>query len=267
LKNPRPREGFLSSRFTPFCEWRYDAPMPRSQIFSWLRTALPAVLVALAGSALWLAVPHTKSTLVGWVLMMAVLGTVAALASGADLAGGTPHRWRALAGIGGVLFVLILILKLVVWVEAGLWEATWTASVAASWVALWGMLAWALRRRGAGVAVSVPLGLASVCLALPVAAMPLVRWAGQWGSSEGVVSVWSGRAVEVVAHACPFFAILSALKPAVRVDWGVLPGMYAWSGLGQEVPLEMPAPWVCGLIYASLAAAVWLVGRRGAPAA
>ena len=241
--------------------------MSRAQVIPWLQTALPALLLVLPGSALWLAVAPTKGAFVGWVLMMAVLGTVAAIVAGADLAAGRPHRWLALAGIGGVLFVLLLILKLVVWAEAGWREAAWTAGVAASWAALWGMLAWALRHRGAGVAIGASLGLASACMALPVAAMPVVRWAGHWGYTDGVVSVWQGRAVEVVSHACPFFALLSALKPAVGVDWGAQPGMYAWSGLGQEVPLELPEPWVCGMIYAGLTAAVWLVCRRGATSA
>ena len=43
--------------------------------------------------------------------------------------------------------------------------------------------------------------------------------------------------------------------------------MYASSGLGQEIPLDLPAPWTCCVLYAVLAAALFLLGasRRTPP--
>jgi hypothetical protein len=232
--------------------------MARAAITSWLWT-LPALAVGCFDAGLWLGVAPTNMTLVGWTLLMTVAGTAAAVLAGT---GAVPEGRRGIRGVAAVAATTVLILICVVWNGAGLGEAVRGGAVAGSWVLLWGLAARAWRRWGAGVSAAAALGLAGLGLAAPVAAVPLVRWAGHWGSTGGAVSAWQGRVVEVLAHACPFFPLLSALKPALRLDWGTLPGMYAWSGLGQEVPLELPGAWGCAALYAALATAVWAAGRR-----
>jgi hypothetical protein len=144
------------------------------------------------------------------------------------------------------------------------------AILLAAWTGLWAAGTRALRRWGPGLGLGMMLTLSSVCMALPVAAMPLVRAAAHWGSGVGV-SPWQNRLVEVIGHACPCFPILEVLRtsPAeIRIDWGTLPEMYAWSGLGQEISLALPSVWSCSALYAGGALLV-MVGamalRKKAP--
>jgi hypothetical protein len=236
--------------------------MRLAPIVSWFRTLAPALCLAFFRILLSLAFPHTPATLAGIVLLMTLLGTTAAIAAGAS---GPPIRWHAPLGIGATLLMLTATVFSLVAIDAGFRQAASTSVVALSWSALWGILAWALRRQGPGLSVGMPLGLASLGMALPVAAVPLVHWAGHWTSTDGSISPWQSRVVATIAYACPFFPTLRALRPAVRVDWGTLPGMYAWSGLGQEIPLQLPSPWLCALLYAVLAAAIWYIARRTSP--
>ena len=156
--------------------------------------------------------------------------------------------------------VAALVLTSVLGPYLGLGVCVRLAVLVAAWTGVWVAGAWALRRFGPGSSGGVTLGIACVCMAAPVVAMPLVHAAAHWGPA-GTVSPWQGRVVEVIGHVCPFFAVLDALRPVIRVDWGTLPGMYAWSGLGQEIPLALPGVWTCTAIYAGGAILVLLGGR------
>jgi hypothetical protein len=226
--------------------------MSRDGISSWLPTLLPAILFTLPSAALWLAIGHTPAALVGWLFLTTLAATIAAIA-----AAGLPVR-RPRAALAAVIFIQIFMYKVIVWNQTSLLPALWTAAVAASWTALWGSFALALRRRLPALGIPLPLTIASLTLAIPVAAMPFVRWAGHWDTT----GTWQGRVVSVIAHACPFFPLLNSLKSNIRLDWGALPLMYTSSGLGQEIPLQLPAPWLCCILYATLAAALLLLGRR-----
>jgi hypothetical protein len=222
---------------------------------------VPAAVTLAMGVAFWAGIEHTKATLVGWVLMMTVVGMAAGVVAGARGEIGN-RKWEIekrrypVAGMGGGMAVagVIFLLFICLCVSyAGIWGGARAGAVVGAWVMLWGAVAWGLRRWGTGVSVGVAMGLAGLCMALPVGAMPAVR-AAHAGSG------WLRGMVEVVAHACPFFPALSALGPEVRVDWGVLAGMYQWSGLGQEVPLGLPGAWGCAALYGVLAAGICAAG-------
>ncbi len=59
---------------------------------------------------------------------------------------------------------------------------------------------------------------------------------------------------------CPAMGVLQGMEPGVKTEWSVLPGMYAYSGLGQEVPAELPAWWACVLGYAGAGAMARVIG-------
>jgi hypothetical protein len=90
--------------------------------------------------------------------------------------------------------------------------------------------------------------------------MPLVHATGRWGTgTDGGISPWQGRTVEVIRDTCPFLGIVDAFRPAIKIDWNVLPGMYAYSGLGQEIPMTLPAWWASAGLYAGITAVIVLI--------
>lgn len=213
---------------------------------------LPYAIVLLC-----LLLPHflldrTAAAIAGYTLVMLLVMTAVSIIWTAAAPPKAGHIWVLLTALGGISFIEGLAPKV------GLAPALAVSALASTWCGLWCAGAWALRRLGPGIGAAVPLLGASVCMALPVAAMPLIRAAVRWNSPGH--PAWQNALVQITAHACPFFPALGALRPAVTIDWGTLPGLYAWSGLGQEIPLALPNVWLCSALYAGGAVILCLLG-------
>jgi len=199
---------------------------------------LPQVLpFAIVLTCLFL--PHflldrTPATIAGYTLVMLLVMTAVATVWTATAPQKAGQIWMLLTALAAISFAEGLAPKV------GIASALAVSALAAAWCGLVGAATWALRRLGPGAGAAATLAGSALCMALPVAAMPLVRAAARWNNPGH--PAWQETLVQVSAHACPFFPALSALRPAVKVDWGTLPGMYAWSGLGQEIPLTLPNP-------------------------
>jgi len=259
--------------------------------------ALPAVCVCAAALMLWLGRQWLGTgplAFVGWVEILIVLVTTAAIVwtaavpepNAADPEQRAPRaakRATLPAGGGGEISSgqtillgcallgdaagALLAVVGVGWAQVGWKEVGALFALVLSWSALWCAVAWGLRRWGPGISAGVPLALSMVLMAAPVVMMPAVHAAAHWGPgvSDGAGGAgrgqdWQGRAVKGVAISSPLLAGLDALRPAVRVDWATLPGMYDLSGLGQEVPMELPRWWINSLVYGGAALLVG-IGR------
>jgi hypothetical protein len=97
------------------------------------------------------------------------------------------------------------------------------------------------------------MALSMLLMAGPVALMPLVHWAGRWGAGPGTLQA---AVVQAIAAGCPMLGDLDAFSPTIRLDWATLPGMYELSGLGQEIPMDLPRWWASCLIYLGAAVVV-----------
>lgn len=220
---------------------------------------IPSAVMWLLATALWLGTAHTQAGMVGWTLLFFVLTT----ATGIDAAvrGCRPAAACEKPYWAWVLAMSLLMPATLAFVllapVVGVWSSVRVGVLLMTWTGLWMSVAWALARFGTGVSFAVPLALAGVCFASPLLGMPVVRSAAHWGVAPGAgVSVWQARVVAAEVRACPFFGAMEALRPQARVDWGTLPGMYEWSGLGQEVPVEMPGSWGCAGVYGLVALGV-----------
>ena len=227
---------------------------------------VPAGMVLLAAGALWVGGAGmggwaTTQELAGWLMLVLMVATVAGIVTAAMRRAGL-----ALAYLVGAVAMLVGVVGTV---QVGGGGGVAWACLFVAWTMMWGVAARVLVPWGPGVSVGLPAALAGLCLASPVAAMPLVHAAAHWGGAGAGSLVWQGRVVEVVRHACPFLAVLDVMPAGgggVRSNWATLPGMYKWSGLGQEVPMLLPNVWVCVGIYAGVAGvllgvSVWR-GRR-----
>jgi hypothetical protein len=176
---------------------------------------------------------------VGWLGMLLILGAIAAV-----MAGTSRRPAASIVCLAAAVAIEIVVAALI----AGFTDfpsALELAAIAGTWTLLWSVIAWALRRRGAGIACTGPLLAAMILFASPVVAMPVVR-------AAGVGTPTQRGLIRVIATSSPVFACLDVVKPRIRIDWAELPGMYAMSGLGQEVPMELPNGWTTAAIYAGV---------------
>jgi hypothetical protein len=262
--------------------------------------ALPALVVALAFGGFWLCVqfspafPHdrasTSAAFIGWIGLMTAVGTVGviiwAAGGGARAHGGSvrrrtpPRAGRAGARGAGEPFSLFGgegrrvflgfalagdaagILAVAVGVTTGLlgWRtAIQLYIVMAAWMGMWSGVAWLLGRWGAGIGVALSLTCAMLLMAGPVTLVPLARLPG---APRAFVNRWQPLVVTGIAGACPMLAALDAMKPEVRLDWPQLPQMYRMSGLGQEIPIELPRWWIAAAVYAGVGLVGAISGGR-----
>jgi hypothetical protein len=232
----------------------------------------PAALVAAAMLALWIfnrwfyVAPAQREAVegalaIGWLAMLFLTTTLAAILWAATvpitfshqgrlffgyafltdgcglllLAFGLGQRWLRLADIGALYLLL------------------------AAWTAFCSGLAAALRRWGSGVSAAVTLALAMVVTSAPITLAPVVR---------AVPAIpWQPRIVSAITHTCPLLAMLDALRPTVRFDFGQLPLMYRYSGLGQSIPATLSPWWASTLLYALLAIPLAVFARHRRPSA
>lgn len=122
----------------------------------------------------------------------------------------------------------------------------------AAWVGLWSALTWSLRRWGAGVSIAVSLTAATLLLAAPVTLVPVAR----------AISIERQTlATNAIALASPLLGMVQALRPEFQLDWTQMPRMYALSGLGQDMPIQLPPWWCNASLYSGAAAALLLIHR------
>jgi len=207
------------------------------------RDAIPALLVCVAATALWLALrtagPLKPEVFFGWLCLLLVAATVAAIAQAAFATGGA-------AVLRGFLVLCTATLMLVAAAALagrylGILETLRVATIFLLWLCFCSAMAWVLRGLGPATANAISLTIATLLIASPVIAIPLVRAAG---------STWQSRFVELIRNTCPFLAVVDAVRPAMKIDWTHLPRMYEWSGLGQDIPMLLPNAWVSVGIYA-----------------
>ncbi|HVX85098.1 MAG TPA: hypothetical protein VH253_09800 [Phycisphaerae bacterium] len=135
----------------------------------------------------------------------------------------------------------------------------------AAWIGACAALAAFLRRWGAGWSAALPLTLAGLCMAAPVAAMPAIHAA----PAAGPLS--QPHLIALTTHACPMLAAIDALGAAgpnpasPHLDWGTLPLMYRYSGLGQSIPAQLPRWWIVALLYGSAALVLGTLARARRP--
>jgi hypothetical protein len=256
----------------------------------WIAT-LPAATVALLMGGLWLwarflyaAAPDAdlrtlrQGAFVGWLGLLLLATTVASIIWTAAAKPTSPfegerrHVTLGYALLGDTAGLLILAVGLSDGF-LGLAEVGKVYLLLISWTGLWTAVAYALKRWGPGVSVGVSLTLATLLMAGPVTFVPLAR-AASWQetqtvqASDGVPvmrarpaasnSALQERIVQGIGIACPLLATLDATRPQLEVHWAQLPGMYAMSGLGQNIPMTLPKWWVNTLVYAGVAALVCL---------
>jgi hypothetical protein len=208
------------------------------------------VCAGVVGSALWWAGVGRGDGLafVGWVGLVLIFGTIFGVIAGLR------HQKAAASA---ALLAAVLALEVAAFGLAagfvGLAAAAELVTIVIAWTLLWSAAACALRRFGSGIACGAPLFTAMLLLASPVAAMPLVHAcpSGSWRQT---------LLVKAIAHGCPILPCLDAVKPAIRIQWAELPGMYAMSGLGQEVPMELPNGWCSMAIYGGGGIVIWGLG-------
>jgi hypothetical protein len=100
--------------------------------------------------------------------------------------------------------------------------------------------------------------LAMVLIAGPVALVPVARL--PWAQRD-TVARWQPVVVQGIGIGCPALGALDAMRPDVRIDWTQLPTMYGLSGLGQEIPIELPRWWVNASVYAGIGLVGMGLGR------
>jgi len=185
----------------------------------------------------------------GWIslgLLTAALVTTVheSLASGTPVSSSHLSRRR---GLHWVFFPPETLAAVAILVIGGHHHLGWgsafhAALLLAAWVWLCAGVARFCRHSGFAAAIALGMTISMTLLAAPVIFSPLLHAAAgtpvQHLFAQGLV------------YACPIMGELDAIRPAVRVDWSVLPGMYAYSGLGQEVPVSLPPWWISALIYA-----------------
>jgi hypothetical protein len=197
----------------------------------------------------------------GWLCMLFLTATLAAIVWAATVPLTLAHQGRLFFGyafLTDVCGLLLLVFGLgTQWLR--LVDIGALYLLLAAWTALCAALTAALRRWGGGISAAVALTLALLLMSAPISAMPLVRAAASWGP------LWQPRIVSAVTHLCPLMAMLDALRPTVRIDFGQLPIMYRYSGLGQSIPAS-PAPWwISTLIYAFLSLPLAAIARSRRP--
>lgn len=218
-----------------FNHWGYLPADQRPAVADALAVAWLAMLFLLTtlASILWAAtVPltfsHQGRLFFGYAFLTDVCGLLL-------LAFGLGQQWLRLADIGALYLLLAA------------WSAFCTALTAA------------LRRWGGGVSAAVGLTIAMLLASAPISLAPLIRAAAAWGP------LWQPRVVAVVTHACPLLAMLDALRPTVRFDFGQLPLMYRYSGLGQSIPAVLAPWWASTLLYALAALPLAAIARHRRP--
>jgi hypothetical protein len=211
--------------------------------------ALPGASAGGIAALLWAvgAERGNGASFIGWLSLVLLLAT-----AGGVIGGTAPRPMTAVAFLAGLLTLGIGGLGMgggfigfAEWVEV--------SAVLVAWTALWAALAWSLGLQGRGIASVLPIVLAIFLMALPVVAMPLIHAAGT------STRLQRGE-VEFVRRASPQLACVEAAKHRLRVDWAQSPNMYALSGLGQEVPMELPNGWSSAAIYAAGAALAGGIG-------
>ncbi len=217
--------------------------------------ATPGAAVGAAGAVVWLAEVGRGDGLafVGWVGLLLIFATIAGIVAGV----------RGQSVLPAVFFLVAVVAIEMVALGfgagfAGLVPAAELAAICAAWTLLWSSAAWALSRFGPAIAGGVPLLAAMLLMAAPVIALPAVHATPSGSPRQHLL-------VEAIAHSCPMLACIAAVQPHIRIEWAELPGMYAMSGLGQEVPMELPEGWTSAAIYgggAMLLACVGLLLNR-----
>ncbi len=200
---------------------------------------------------------------VGWLCALFLTATAACVVWAATAPRATYPRGRLFFGYSCVIDVCGLLLialglssTALPWLDIGaiyLLLAAWTCFITA--------LTAGLRRWGSGVAAAGGMAVAMTLLASPIVAMPLVHAAAGWGPG------WQPRVVAVITHTCPLLALIDALRPAMGLEWGQLPLMYRYSGLGQSIPAVAGPWWQCTLGYGLLAMPLASFARRRPPSA
>lgn len=212
--------------------------------------ALPGVGVCAVAAVLWIVGVQrgNGASFIGWLSLVLLLATVGGVISGIAA--------QPMAAFGCLAGLLMFGVGLLGMSGGFLGFAEWgeVSGVLIAWTGLWAASAWGLGLRERGISVVLPVGLAMFLMGLPVIAMPLIHSAG----TSTPLQRWE---VELVRRASPMFASVEALKQRVRVDWAQSPNMYEFSGLGQEVPMELPNGWSNAGIYAAGAV---LAGGMGA---
>jgi hypothetical protein len=213
----------------------------------------------------WWYVPPVQQTtlgvsvLAGWLCSMFLLVTVVAVIAAAAEPQGYFPRGRVFFGYSLLTDLAGLLLLLVGRGDHGLSLPIIVALyvLLAAWTALWAAMAAWLRGWGSGWSAAVTLSLAMLAMTSPVTAMPLVRAAPLLGPK------WQGLIVSIITHTCPLLPMFDVLRPEAHLDWGQLPGMYRYSGLGQSIPATLPTWWSCASIYAGAALPLaWLARPR-----
>ncbi|HVS70578.1 MAG TPA: hypothetical protein VHQ47_04915 [Phycisphaerae bacterium] len=252
--------------------------------FGWrkyARATLPAIATLLVMLALWAygrwgyrdALPLTPDAaegppiamILGWLMALFVLAPtflVLWIAAAPPLLFPLPRislAYVLLADTGGLLLLLFLAPRPHAFPLAAVGALY---LLLAAWLGLWASLAACLRRCGAAWSAVLPLLLASLCMAAPIVAMPLIRAAPASG-------VWSRQnLIPLATHACPMLAALDALQsPRLPIppDWGTLPLMYRYSGLGQSIPAPLPHWWLSAVLYAAPALLLGACSRSHRP--
>jgi hypothetical protein len=121
-----------------------------------------------------------------------------------------------------------------------------------SWLAFCVILANVFRRWGPGAAVTIPLTLTTLLISSPISWIPLVR--ATHGSTQDDI-------LRGIGAACPLLALIDAIRPAIKVGWAQLPGMYTFSGLGQDIPMDLPHWYINTAFYAGAALLIFALSR------
>jgi hypothetical protein len=253
----------------------------------WAAT-LPAATVALLLGGLWLwarflytAAPDADlralrvGAFVGWLGLLLLAATTAAIiwtAAARPASSFEGERRQVLLGfslLGDTAGLLVLAVGL----SDGfltLLEVLRVYLLLIAWTGLWVAVAFALKRWGPGMSVGISLTCATLLMSAPVTLVPLAR-AAAWQETRTAqasndlptlparnVTVLQERVVQGIGIACPLLATLDAARPHLEVHWAQLPGMYAMSGLGQNIPMSLPRWWINTLVYAGAALLVCL---------
>jgi len=240
----------------------YDRDMSSASKRSFLRDARAASIVAAVAVALWLALrasgPLKPDVYFGWLCLLLIVGTVVEIAHTSYADGGAVLR--GLLSLSATLLVLIVATALAGG-YLGINETLTVSALFIIWLSFCAASTWRLRPFGPAAANAIALVFAMILMASPVVDIPLVRAAATWGQG-GSVSPWQDRIIHIISGTCPFFALLDAVRPTMKIDWSHLPAMYEWSGLGQDIPMLLPNAWLSVGVYAAATAAFMPHSKR-----
>jgi hypothetical protein len=220
--------------------------MRRTALRDIMIEAIPGGLLALSGITTWLLArdrgPDPQHAFAGWLCLVTWGGTVAGIVRAAA------GRPRGMGMSYAILVALVALLICGVGLSTGfvgVKQLVPLVTLNAAWIACWTAFAAACRRLGPVGSGTLALLFSMLLMASPVALVPAVH--------ATHAAAWI---INTIRYGCPFLALFDAVRP-MYVDWPHQPGMYAWSGLGNDVALPLPNVWLFALIYA-LAALVSL---------